>query len=89
MTTARTRPDEEFDGAIAPPTGEWEYELDDFSATFGPGWWPFYKDGRPAPCGLRPKVRQFLDLLTARAADEVICAVARRESWLGCSTKPP
>jgi hypothetical protein len=55
MTTARTRPDEEFDGwAIAPPTGEWEYELDDFGATFGPGWWPFYKEGHPAAVRLAP-----------------------------------
>jgi hypothetical protein len=55
MTTARTRPDEAFGSwAIAPPAGEWEYELDDFGATFGPGWWPCYKEGHPVAVRLAP-----------------------------------
>ncbi|MFI0411953.1 hypothetical protein E1264_02680 [Actinomadura sp. KC216] len=35
----------------SPPPGEWNYILDDFSVHYGPGWWPFYRDGRP--CGIR------------------------------------
>lgn len=55
MTTLGTRSDEKFDGwAIAPPEGDWEYELDDFGVTFGSGWWPFYKDGKPAAVRLAP-----------------------------------
>jgi hypothetical protein len=29
---------------LAPPSGEWEYELDDHEITFGRGWWPFHRE---------------------------------------------
>lgn len=34
-----------------PPAGDWEYVLDDFGVSYGPGWWPFYRDC--TPCGVR------------------------------------
>jgi hypothetical protein len=34
-----------------PPAGDWEYVLDDFGVSYGPGWWPLYRDG--TPCGVR------------------------------------
>lgn len=54
QTAARAGFTVEFDGyAIAPPPGDWGYELDDHGISYGPGWWPFHSEqprhpGRPA-----------------------------------------
>lgn len=44
-----------FDPYGQPPvTGDWEYVLDDFGVTYGPGWWPLYRDGTPCSARLAP-----------------------------------
>jgi hypothetical protein len=39
-----------------PPDGEWEYVVDDFGMSYGPGWWPLYRDGEPCSVRLAPDI---------------------------------
>jgi hypothetical protein len=49
---------ERVDGsAVAPPQGEWMYEVDDFNVVYGPGWWPFHRGGEPTTVRLAPNTR--------------------------------
>lgn len=41
---------------ITPPPGDWAYVLDDTGIAFGPGWWPFHRDGAPAGIRVSPDV---------------------------------
>jgi hypothetical protein len=43
--------------AVAPPDGDWAYEVDYTGITYGPGWWPFYRDGQPDVVRLAPNTR--------------------------------
>jgi len=40
--------------AIAPPEGDWAYVVDDHTVTFGPGWWPLYRNGKPSAVRVAP-----------------------------------
>jgi hypothetical protein len=43
--------------AVPPPDGDWAYEVDYTGVTYGPGWWPFYRDGRADVVRLAPNTR--------------------------------
>jgi hypothetical protein len=36
------------------PSGSWAYLVDDFGIGYGPGWWPYYRDGKPDSVRLAP-----------------------------------
>jgi len=38
----------------APPDGEWGYVVDDYDITYGPGWWPYHRDGKPGTVRVSP-----------------------------------
>ncbi len=40
----------------APPEGQWAYTVDDFGICYGPGWWPFHRDGKPGTVRVAPDV---------------------------------
>jgi hypothetical protein len=40
--------------AVTPPEGDWRYVLDDYDVAYGPGWWPFHRDGRATQVRLSP-----------------------------------
>lgn len=40
--------------AGAPPDGEWLYIVDDYVIAFGPGWWPYYREGKPSNVRMSP-----------------------------------
>jgi hypothetical protein len=40
--------------ALPPPDGDWAYEVDDVTISYGPGWRPFHKHGEPAAVRLAP-----------------------------------
>jgi len=39
------------------PDGDWAYEVDDFDIAYGPGWWPYHRDGQPSGVRLAPNTR--------------------------------
>jgi hypothetical protein len=64
-----------------PPDGEWNYIVDDHSITFGPGWWPYYRDGKPGTVRMSPdtEFRSWRNeyILTRPRRSEPAQAVAR------------
>jgi len=64
--------------AVSPPEGDWAYEVDD-TGWCGPGWWPLYRDGRPAMVRLALSALERAEALsraTARRAREVVLGYA-------------
>lgn len=38
----------------APPGGDWAYVVDGYGITYGPGWWPYHRDGKPGTIRVAP-----------------------------------
>jgi hypothetical protein len=36
------------------PSGSWAYLVDDYGIGYGPGWWPYYRVGKPDSVRLAP-----------------------------------
>ncbi len=57
------------------PSGSWSYIVDDYGIGYGPGWWPYYRAGKPDSVRLAPDTAFYAwrdhQHVLARPADSV------------------
>jgi hypothetical protein len=72
----------------ATPDGDWGYVVDDCGITYGPGWWPYHRDGKPGTVRVSPNTEfrswrnEYVLISPSPSLTEPATAVARLQLFV-------